>query len=97
MTLVKVKDKKNPPPGIKDAPAVKNHQEKLTKHGIKPIIAKEEESHDKHVPHVPHVTAVEVPATTGRKKRKDPPPSDTGLLKPGRPTKRARRVSAHEI
>ena len=97
-TLVKLKDKKNPPPNIKKDDAAKDHQEKLTKHGKKPIIPKQEKD-PKPTPHVP---AVDVPPPSGRKRKDAPPPPRTSIIrkKPmeaGRPAKRTRHVSAHAI
>jgi len=64
-TLVQLKDKKNPPPGIKHDNAAKDHQEKLTKHGKKPIIPKQKDD-PKPTPHVP---AVDVPPIKGMKRK----------------------------
>ena len=98
VTLDKLKDKKNPPPGIKHDNAAKDHQEKLTKHGKKPIIPKQKDD-PKPTPHVP---AVDVPPVQGRKRKGDDKPPVTGVKRSipqrtGPAAKRPRRVSAHEI
>ena len=98
-TLVKLKDKKNPPPGLRPEDGGKNHQEKLTKHGQKPIISKQKDEDPKPTPHHP---AVDVPPIQAKKRKDVPPPPRTSIIrkKPmeaGRPAKRTRRVSAHEI
>ena len=97
-TLVKQKDKKNVPVGVKKESTVPDHDQKLTKHGMKPIVHKKKEEEDKPVPFV------EAPKTEYRpRKRKDaPPPPKTTILRKrpveaGPPPKRPRRVSAHEI
>ena len=97
-TLVKLKDKKNPPPGLKHDNAPKDHQEKLTKHGKKPIIPKQKPD-PKPTPHAP---AVDVPPIQGRKRKGDDRPPVTGVKRSipqrtGPAAKRTRRVSAHEI
>ena len=98
-TLVKLKDKKNPPPGITHNNAAKDHQEKLTKHGKKPIIPKQKDEDPKPTPHHP---AVDVPPVKGRKRKGDDKIPVTGVKRSipqrtGPAAKRTRRVSAHEI
>ena len=99
-TKALVKDKlkkKDPPVGVKST-AVVEHDQKLTKHGPKPIIhAKNEE--DKLIPHVPPASDMKY----NEKKRKGaPPPPRTSIVRKrpmesGPPAKRTRRVSAHAI
>ena len=98
-TLVKLKDKKNPPPGLRPEDGGKNHQEKLTKHGKKPVISKQKDEDPKPNAHHP---AVDVPPVQGKKRKDVPPPPRTTMIRKrpmeaGRPAKRTRRVSAHEI
>ena len=102
-SLVKLKDKKKPPAGLKQQSTIKNHQEKLTKHGNKTIITKTKEPEPKPTPHVP---AVDVPPVAqrpqGRKRKGDDRPPTTGIKRAiphrtGPSAKRTRRVSAHEI
>ena len=97
-SLVKQRDKKDPGVGVKKEATVPDHDQKLTKHGIKPVVHKKKEPEDKPVPHV------EAPKTEyrPRKRKGAPPPPATTIVRKrpmeaGRPAKRPRRVSAHEI
>ncbi len=98
-SLVKLKDKKKPPAGLKQQSTIPNHQEKLTKHGPKTIITKTKEPEPKPTPHVP---PVDVPPVQGRKRKGADKPPVTGVKRSipqrtGPGAKRTRRVSAHEI
>ena len=98
-SLVKLKDKKKPPAGLKQQSTIKNHQEKLTKHGPKTIITKSKDEDPKPTPHVP---PVDVPPVQGRKRKGADRPPTTGVKRSipqrtGPNAKRIRRVSAHEI
>ena len=104
-SLVKLKDKKKPPAGLSKQSTIKNHQEELTKHGVKPIVLKKHEDMDKHIPHVdiPPVQGRKIRGGGLRRKRQsaDPPPV-SGVKRPvpqrAEPAaKRTRRVSAHAI
>ena len=98
-SLVKLKDKKKPPAGLRQQSTIKNHQEKLTKHGPKTITTKVKDPEPKPTPHVP---AVDVPPVQGRKRKGDDRPPVAGVKRAipqrtGPGAKRTRRVSAHEI
>ena len=98
-TLVKTKTKKNTPVGVKKDSTVPEHDTKLTKHGLKPVVHKKKPEEDKPTPAVPAASEVKY----NKKKRKgDHNPPTTGVKRaiaertmPG--PKRTRRVSAHAI
>ena len=98
-TLVKTKTKKNIPVGVKKDSSVPDHDTKLTKHGLKPVVHKKKPEEDKPTPAVPAASEVKY----NKKKRKgDHNPPTTGVKRaiaertmPG--PKRTRRVSAHAI
>ena len=98
-TLVKQKDK-NPPVGLKKETVVPDHDQKLTKHGVKPVVHKNKKEEDKPIPHV-DVKITEYGGKQWKRKGAPPPPNTTILRKrpieSGPPTKRTRRVSAHAI
>ena len=95
--LVKLKAK--PSAGVSAQITVKDHDEKLTKHGKKPVVMTVEKDDEKPTPHVPRASEMEYGGT----KRKGAPPSTKTTILRKRPLengpapKRSRRVSAHEI
>ena len=79
----------------------KDHSEKLTKHGKKPIIVEVDEE-DKPAPHVPKASEVEYGRENRDKRKGAPQPKRASILRKrplesGPMPKRMRRVSAHEI
>ena len=93
-SLAKLKDKKKPPAGLKQQSTIKDHQEKLTKHGPKTIITKAKDEEPKPTLHVP---AVDVPFVQGRKRKGGDRPPVTGVKRAipqrtGPSAKRTRRV-----
>ena len=100
-TLIKQKDKKKDPPvGLKKETIVPDHDQKLTKHGVKPVVHKNKKEEDKPIPHV-DVKITEYGGKQWKRKGAPPPPQTTILRKrpieSGPPTKKSRRVSAHAI
>ena len=100
-TLVKQKTKKNQPVGLKKDIIIPEHDTKLTPHGLKP----RHNTKPALVPQGPEpesdVKITEYGGKQWKRKGAPPPPQTTILrkrpLEAGRPTKRLRRVSAHEI
>ena len=97
-TLVKQRDKKDPGVGVKKEATVPDHDQKLTKHGVKPVLHKKKESED--TPTL-HVEASKTEYRPRQRKGAPPPPITTILRKrpmeAGRPAKRHRYISAHEL
>ena len=94
--LVKLKAK--PSAGVSTQITVKDHDEKLTKRGKKPVVVTVEKD-EKPTPHVPRASEMEY---GGTKRKGAPPPTKTTILRKrplenGPGPKRSRRVSAHEI
>ena len=97
--LIKEKTELKKSAGVSQQVTVPDHQEKLTKHGLKPVVVATKEE-DKPTPHVPKQSDVSY-AQGAKQKGAPPPPKRTILRKrpaeAGPPTKKNRRVSAHEI
>ena len=97
--LVKEKTKTKKSAGVSKQVTVPNHQEKLTKHGRKPIVKPTDED-DKPTPHVPHTKDMDY--AKGTKRKDAPPPPKTSVLRKnplesGPAPKKQRRVSAHQV
>ena len=96
------REKKQKQAGVSQQVTIPDHQEKLTKHGKKPVVTVVEHE-DKPVPHVPAAKDLDYDSQLRGTKRKDaPPPPKRSILRKrplesGPVHKKQRRVSAHQV
>ena len=98
--MAKEKKKKEPPAGLAQQTTVKDHQEKLTKHGPKPVIDKISKKPPKKPRMVPSVVDQELKKLDRGAARYDYNNQPRGQKRKHddiTPAKKQRRVSAHEI
>ena len=96
---ISAKLKKKKQAGVSQQVTVPDHQEKLTKHGKKPIVTAVEHE-DKPAPHVQPTRDMDY--AKGAKRKDAPPPPKRSILRKraletGPAPKKQRRVSAHQV